>query len=246
MNLARTDRSVVNTARWAGALNLLSGVPDGFAVGVVRKLFVPGDATATAAHLVGAEGLLRLGLVADLAGLLLFLASGILLYETFRPASRRGALFFLVFILGGSFIQSIACVHGFAALVILKGIPHPSGLSPAQAGALAFVSLRAYSLTYTLGLFFDACSSMAMGFLLLRATFVLRLFAPLMTIDGLGGLTFTLTSILSPPLASHLFPYIPMVTFAVGEGSLYLWLIIKGVNAARWREQAAATERTPA
>lgn len=82
-----------------------------------------------------------------------------------------------------------------------------------------------------------------MGFLILRSTFVPRIIGPLMMIDGLGYLTFSLASFLSPPLGAHLFPYIPMLTAFVGEEVLFLWLIFKGVDTVRWQEQAAAMDR---
>ena len=63
-----------------------------------------------------------------------------------------------------------------------------------------------------------------------------------MMIDGLGFLTFSLASFLSPPLAARLYPYIPFGT-ALGEAALFLWLIIRSVNTERWQEQAAAMVR---
>jgi hypothetical protein len=45
---------------------------------------------------------------------------------------------------------------------------------------------------------------------------------------------------LSPPLAHHLFlPYIAGAS-ALGEIPLLLWLLVVGVNAQRWNEQASA------
>ena len=102
MTAAKTsDRSLVGTARLAGALNALSALPDGFAITTLRKLVVRGDASATAANIIRAEGMFRLAFVADLVGLLLFIGSGVLLYDLFKAASRRLALLFLVFFLGG-------------------------------------------------------------------------------------------------------------------------------------------------
>jgi len=56
----------------------------------------------------------------------------------------------------------------------------------------------------------------------------------LFALAGLGWLTF-----LSPSLATVLTP-VTMSTGLVGEGSLGLWLLIKGVDVQRWREQASA------
>ena len=237
------ERSLRATARIAGALNILSGVPDGFAVSTVRKLLVRGDATATAANILGSEGLFRTALVADLIAILIFVASGVLLYETFKPAGRRAALFFLVLVLMGSIIQALVSIQDLAVLVLLKGGPGLSGLTSEQANALAFVFLRLHSSTYQLALLFFGCASLVMSYLILRSTFLPRIIAPFTMIDGLGFLTFCLASFLAPPVAMRLYPYVPFVTAMIGEGPLFLWLIIKSVNAERWLEQAAATDR---
>lgn len=237
------ERSLMATARWAGALNVLSAVPDGFSVSTVQKLVVRGDAVATAAGILGSERLFRLAVVADLFALLLFIASGVLLYQVFKPASRSLALIFLVFFVSTGVIQSLCGLQNLTALMLIKGGPALAGLPAAQAGALAYVLLRLYSLTFQLALFFGGASSVVMGFLILESTFVPRVIGPLMMIDGLGYLTFSLSSFLSPPLALHIFPYIPFITAALGEGALLFWLIIRGVNVERWREQAAAMDR---
>jgi len=246
MNVAkagRTERSLIATARWAAVLNILCAVPDGFSVSVVRKLVVRGDAMATAANILGSESQFRLGLVADLGGLLLFMASGVLLYEVFKPASRRLALLFLVLFESCALIQSLNAIHNLAALLLVKGGSALSGLAPAQANAMAFVFLKLYSLNFNLALVFGGASSVVLGCLILRATFVPRILGPLMMLDGIGYLTFSLTAFLFPSLATHIFPTIPFVTAAIGEGALFLWLIVKGVDAERWREQAATMER---
>ena len=54
-----------------------------------------------------------------------------------------------------------------------------------------------------------------------------------MIVAGLGWLTFSYE-----PLADHLSPYVQVVGIGA-ESLLMLWLLIMGVNADRWREQAA-------
>ena len=228
------------TARWAAALNLLSAVPDGFSVSVLRKVVVRGDATATAANVLGSEGLFRLGFVADLVALVLFVASAALLYDLFRPAGRRAALLFLVLIVMGAAFQAMEAVQDLAALALLQGGAAMSSVPPAQAHALALLFLRLHSYDYQLGLFFMGCSSLVIAALVLKSRFVPGIIAPFMMIDGLGFLTFSVTGFLSPALVMHLFPYIPFVTALIGEGVFFLWLLIKSVDADRWLEQAAA------
>ncbi len=44
---------------------------------------------------------------------------------------------------------------------------------------------------------------------------------------------------LSPPLGAK-YPYPYILVAAIGEGLLTLWLLVMGVNAEAWKEQAAA------
>jgi len=74
------------------------------------------------------------------------------------------------------------------------------------------------------------------SYLILRSTFLPRILGVLMAIGGLGWLTF-----LSPPLANYLSPY-NLAPGILGEGALTLWLLVIGVNAQRWKEQASAAE----
>jgi len=71
--------------------------------------------------------------------------------------------------------------------------------------------------------------------LIFRSTFLPRGLAALMAFAGLGWLTFLL-----PSLASRLYPYV-LAPGLVGEGALTLWLLVKGVDAERWNEQASGT-----
>jgi hypothetical protein len=70
------------------------------------------------------------------------------------------------------------------------------------------------------------------GYLILRSTFLPRILGVLMAIGGSGWLTS-----LSPQLANYLSPY-NLVPGILGGGSLTLWLLLIGVNAQRWKEQA--------
>jgi len=233
-------------ARWAAALNVVSAVPDGFSVSILRTTFVRGDAAATAHNIIASEGMFRLGFAADLVAIVIFLASAVLLYELFKPASRRAALLFLILIVMGAVFQSLEAVQDLAALTLLKSGPAMSALSSVQASALAYMFLRLHSSSYQLGLFFYGASDFAMVYLILRSAFVPRALGIFMTIDGLGFLVFTLSSFISPPLALRIYPIIPFGTVLFGSMVFFLWLIIRSVNAERWLEQATESERVAA
>jgi len=76
-----------------------------------------------------------------------------------------------------------------------------------------------------------------LAYLIFKSTFFPRFLSVLLTITGLGWLTF-----LWPTLGNHLFfPYL-MVGGLAGEGSLTLWLLVFGVDARRWNEQYRAAQ----
>ena len=60
-----------------------------------------------------------------------------------------------------------------------------------------------------------------------------------MLIAGLSYLVNSLALLLAPSLASSIFPGI-LFPALVGELSLCLWLIVKGVNVPQWQQRVAA------
>ena len=234
-------RSPVIEARLAGALYGISAVPAGFSVYVLMKLVVRGDPAATAANILGSEGWFRLGLTADLVGILFFVGAMLCLYELLRPVNRSLALLLLCFSLIGSAIQALDSLQALAALLVLKGGSGLPALAGGQAQALAYLFLRLHTLAYDLALVFFGCSTALMGCLVLRSTFLPRIFGVLLAVDGAAYLVFSLATFLSPPVATRLYPYVPFATALLGEPPLMLWLIIRGVDRPRWEEQAART-----
>jgi hypothetical protein len=73
------------------------------------------------------------------------------------------------------------------------------------------------------------------GYLVLRSTFLPRFLGVLMVLAGLGWLAYL------SPLAHYLSLEIKIVGI-LAEGSLMLWLLVMGVNVARWKKQASLSD----
>ncbi len=95
-----------------------------------------------------------------------------------------------------------------------------------------FLNVRAQA--NNIGLVFFGLHCFGVGYLIFHSTFLPRVIGGLMMFAGLGWLTF-----LFPPLANSLAPF-NMMPGGIGELSLTLWLLIKGVNVERWHEQSTA------
>jgi len=227
------------TARIAGLFYLLTG-GTGFAYFVRNKLVVAGDAAATAANVLGHEALFRRAIVADLLGVASYVVVTALFYRLFAPVDRNVSLVAAFASLMGCAVQIFADSFSLGALVVLGGGSSASafgGAAPARTLALAM--LRLHSQGFAIAIVFFGFYCLLVGFLILRSTFLPRILGALMALSGLTYVVHNLTEFLASPLARALDPWVTVLG-GLGEGLLMLWLLVMGVNAERWREQAAA------
>ena len=77
----------------------------------------------------------------------------------------------------------------------------------------------------------------AIGYLIIRSTFLPRILGVLMAVGGFGWITFFL-----PPLANGLVP-LNMLPGFIGEAALTLWLLVFGVNVQCWRDSATRVSK---
>jgi Domain of unknown function (DUF4386) len=76
------------------------------------------------------------------------------------------------------------------------------------------------------------------GWLIVRSQYLPRAIGFMMQLAGVCYLTNSFALVLSPELASSLFPAILLPPF-IAELSLALWLLLKGVDATKWAARLA-------
>ena len=223
-------------ARIAGAFYLVTTLTRMFVEIFVRNRLVVSDgAAATATNILAHEWLWRWGFAADILAFASYVALTALLYELFKPVNRSVSLVAAFFSLVACAVQAVSSLFHLAPLVLLGGTPYLRAFNVEQLQALALVFLRLRAAAYhSIGLVFFGLYCLLIGYLIFRSTFLPRVIGVLMILAGLSYLMF-----LSPPLATHLQPYILFFP-GVGQISLTLWLLVIGVNVQRWKEQAIA------
>jgi hypothetical protein len=221
-------------ARIAGVFYLLEMLTGGFAILFVGgRLFVSGDAAATATNILAHLSLFQLGFAANLIQFACYVAVTGLFYDLLRPVNKGLSLLAAFFSLVGCTIGAVSCLFYFAPVVILGGAQYLNVFKVEQLQALALMFLKLYGQCFNISFVFFGFYCLLIGYLIFRSTFLPRILGAGMAFAGLGWLTF-----LSPALAHHLVPYI--LAAGIGEISLTLWLLVAGVNAQRWKEQASA------
>jgi len=109
--------------------------------------------------------------------------------------------------------------------------------APEQLYAMASLSLKSHGYGFGVSLIFFGCFCVVIS-RVFRSGFLPKAVGVLVQIAGLCYLTDSFALILAPAFANRLFPTILLPAF-VGEASLCLWLLVKGVNAEKWEEKAS-------
>jgi hypothetical protein len=230
------DSSPRFTARMGGVFYLLMAVSGGLATFARRGLIVGGDAATTAANILAHQSMYLLAFAGDLLVVASYLAVTALFYRMLKPVSRSVSLTAAYFSLMGCAIQGFALSFQLAPLTVLGGARYLGVFTVEQLQALAYMFLKLYSQAYGIAIVFFGFFCLLTGYLAFKSTFLPRILGGLMMLAGLSWLTF-----LSPLFAAKYFPYI--LAGAVGEGLFPLWLLVKGVDAERWKQQAGAARR---
>jgi hypothetical protein len=103
---------------------------------------------------------------------------------------------------------------------------------------LAQVSVRLHAYGFGVSLIFFAGFCIVVGHLIFKSEFFPKAIGILMQLAGACYIVNSFALLIAPALASMLFPAILVPAF-VGELSLCVWLLVKGVNVPRWYERAS-------
>lgn len=216
----------------AGLFYLLTILAGLFAEVYVRRgLIVPRSAADTAATLQVFESLYRQGLAADLVMIASYVIVTLLLYDLFKTVDRSLSLLAVFFSLIGLAVLAVNALLHLAPVLLVTSAPSPSGLETAQLQDLALMCLRLHAHGYIISGVFFGMHCVLMGSLVFRSRFLPRTLGVMMVAGGLGTLTHSFTSILSPGLAARL-PDLPILG-GVAELLLSLWLMLMGVRSMK-------------
>src|SRR5215472_17535793 len=219
-------------ARLIGVVYLLMFLTSILSDRLLSGLVVENNASVTATHLLTHESLFRLGIATALIDTALYLGLTALFYDLFKPVSRRVSFTAAFFGLVGCAIQAGGSAFELFSLVVLRSGQGETLLNVEQLPGLALLFLKLNDQAVIVALTFFAVYCLLIGYLILWSTFLPRFLGALMVLAGLGWLTF-----LYQPLAHRLSPYVQVLGVAA-EALLMLWLLVMGVNAERWQQQA--------
>jgi hypothetical protein len=218
-------------ARIAGSLYLVVAVLGGFAELYVRSgIVVAGDATATADNIRDSATLFRVGFVSDLAQATFFLFTAMALYLLLRHVHELVARAMVVIVAVSVAIICLNLLNQYVALQVATG----EG-SDAMAGLFADM----HAAGYLIAQIFFGLWLLPLGYLVYRSGFFPRAIGVLLAIGCFGYLADTFVQFMAPGIAESVEPFV-VAPAAIGELSLVVWLLVKGVRVVERREPAPA------
>lgn len=220
-------------ARIIGVVYLLYFIAAFLGAYLTRGLVVTGDAAATATNIVAHKDLYRAGFAVGLVANAIYITLTALFFGLFEPVNRILSLLAAFFSLAGCAVQIFAGVLQLAPLVIYGDSQLSHAFTAEQSNAVALLGLSMYSQAFSIALPLFALFDLAIGYLIVRSTFLPRVLGWLMMLAGAGWLTFVWA-----PLATQL-SRVVLPFGALAEILLMLWLLVKGVNVAAWQARQA-------
>jgi hypothetical protein len=237
VNAGRAEFSPKLYARVGGVLYLYIILAGMFVELFVRgKLVVSRDAATTAGNILAHEPRWRVAFSAEVLWLACAVALTMIFYVLMRVVDRNIALMGAFFALMSIAIEGMSTLFHFAPLLILEG-SYLEVFDAQQLQALALLSVGLFERGFGISLVFFGFEELCRGYLMFRSGFFPRLLGVLVIISGVSYLTNSFALFLSPTLAEKIFP-IFVVSAGVPEMILTLWLIVVGLNEAKWREKA--------
>ncbi len=225
-------------ARAAGAIYLLVILFGGFSEGVVASRLVSSDAAVTAQNIMAASTLWKISLAGNLIVPLIAVVQLWIEYLLYRPVSKNFALLFLLFNIASLSVEAVSKVFQMLVLPILAGHHLGRAFTAPQLYALAHIALGVHDIAFNVALIFFGCACLLSGGLIIRSRYLPRAVGVLMGIAGACYLISSFSVLFAPALADFLSPWI-LLPPLVGESSLCLWLLFRGVDVREWQARLA-------
>jgi Domain of unknown function (DUF4386) len=238
MNEIKIPASPQVWCRFGGALYLTIILAGIYGELVARgHLIVTGDSAATARNIVNAPLLYRSSIAVDLLMHLCDIPLIVIFYRLLRPVSKSLSLLAAFFNLVQTAILGINKISLLAALAFLGNGSYLKSFNSQQLQALSYFSLELHDYGFSIGLIFFGFRCLVVGYLIFKSEYFPKSLGVLQIVAGLCYLINSFSVILSPALAHLLFPSILLPSF-IGELSMCLWLLFRGVDINIWNRNS--------
>ena len=204
---------------------------------IPNKLFVHGDAAATASNIAAHEWLFRFGMLNDLLAAVMLIFLVLAFYRLFKGVDQQLAV--LLVIVGGvmpALINFVNVVSDAGALMVARGggaggaggADFLSVFDKPQRDALVMLFLRLHHHQVVAAEILWGLWLFPMGALAYQSRFLPRFLGVWLIINGVAYVVLSVTGLFFADYQDRVFTFSQPALF--GELAIMLWLVIKGAN----------------
>ncbi len=220
---------ITKSARVAGLLYLFVVLIGPFVLLYVPgKLFVSGDATATATNILANESLFRAYIVLGLVGELLFISVVLALYRLLKGVGLELATLMVILILLDAPLAFLSVANDVATLTFLRDPGFLAVFDQPQRDAIVTLLINFDRQGVLVSEMFWGLWLLPLGLLVYRSGFLPRLLGVWLFVNGLAYVAISLTGLLLPQYSKVVFSMATPVLF--GEMAFMLWLLLVGAR----------------
>ncbi|ELR72020.1 hypothetical protein C900_02015 [Fulvivirga imtechensis AK7] len=219
------------TARIAGVLYFIVVI-----TGIFSLMYVPGqlivweDPAATVGNIRSSEWLFRLGAVSSLVCYTAFLLLPLVLYQLFREVDKTHASMMVVFVVVSVPISFVSILFQFNVLSLLSEADYLSVLDAEQLQAQVMLALQYHSNGLLVSQVFWALWLFPFGYLVYRSGYLPKILGVFLMIGCCGYLVDFLAYSIYPPYGNTNISTILTLPATIGELTICLWLLIRGIK----------------
>ena len=220
-------------ARIAGLFYLLVGIFGGFAEGFGDpKLYVAGNAAATAANVLADPGLVRMIVVAHLLNAIFFVSAAMALYILLQHVNKSVARAMLIFVALAVGITTLNAVFQFEGLRVATDSAYAAAFGTAGSNALVLLLLdiQHYG-TLSAQVFFGLWLA-PLGYLVYKSGLFPKALGVVLVAASVCYLVDLLAAFLLPDFGKQIHPFIVIVP-AIAEIWMVLYLLVVGVRTVK-------------
>jgi Domain of unknown function (DUF4386) len=218
------------TARIAGAIYLSMVVVAPFSmIYVPSKLFVRGDAAATATNVLAHETMFDLAIVGGLIAHLIFICLAFALYRLLSDVNKTWAQLMVGLVLVSAAVGLYNTVNHLAAFNLFKGGQFLDAIDQTQRNALGMFFIRLHWQGDLVNEIFWGAWLFPFGLLVYRSGFLPRFIGGWLILNCFAWIVLCFIGLFTPGRYDGAFTFLQ--PFMFGELAIMLYLLIKGVKA---------------
>jgi hypothetical protein len=240
-----TKISPKRIARIAGIFYLFVAIFGGFAEGFVDlKLYVAGDAAATAGNVVANAGLARIGVVAHLVNGVFLVLAAMALYLLLNHVQKNAARWMVALVVLSTGITCLNAVFQFEGLRVATDSSYAAafGISGSNALVLLLLDIQHYG-TLAAQVFFGLWLA-PLGYLVYKSGMFPKALGVVLVVATISYLVDLLAAFLVPDIAKQTHPVL-VIAPIIAEVWMLGYLLVRGVRSPRTSDRGTVAPVAP-